>query len=113
MREQQLVLLLTLLVLFLSTNISMASPVRSGSSPKQSPNGSPSSSSRRLSLSQSPKWVNPCRLPTHPIDPDKDFAGAPPVPVKELLRNVMNRAKFARNHGNQVKEVFVSFLDFS
>lgn len=64
-------------------------------------------------MSQSPKWVNPCRLPTHPIDPDKDFAGAPPVPVKELLRNVMNRAKFARNHGQQVKETFVSNLTFT
>ncbi len=94
----------------------MASPIRSGSSTqRQSPNGSPSSSSRRsstTSLSSSPKWVNPCRLPTHPIDPDKDFAGAPPVPVQELLHNVMSRAKVARNHGQRVKEIFVSEIFF-
>ncbi len=93
----------------------MASPIRSGSSTqRQSPNGSPSSSSRRSSatLSSSPKWVNPCRLPTHPIDPDKDFAGAPPVPVQELLHNVMSRAKVARNHGQRVKEIFVSEIFF-
>ncbi|CAG2109835.1 unnamed protein product, partial [Medioppia subpectinata] len=97
------------IVVFLSSaNISMASPIRGESSQKQSPNASPasSSSSRRLSMSSSPKWINPCRLPTHPINPDKDFAGAPPVPVKELLRNVMSRAKVARNHGQQVKEIF-------
>ncbi|CAG2171879.1 unnamed protein product [Oppiella nova] len=101
---------MSIVVVFLSSaNISMASPIRSESSQKQSSNGSPpsSSSSRsRLSMSSSPKWINPCRLPTHPINPDKDFAGAPPVPVKELLRNVMSRAKVARNHGQQVKEIF-------
>ncbi|XP_054167244.1 uncharacterized protein LOC128964638 [Oppia nitens] len=108
--NQQLVLLLTLLIVFFSSiNISMASPIRSDSQSVNSPPQQSSSlTSHKLSLSLSPKWVKPCRLPTHPINPDKDFAGAPPVPVKELLRNVMSRAKVARNHGQQVKEIFLN-----
>lgn len=86
----------------------MASPIRSGSTQKLSSNGSPSSSRRSSLTSTTPKWVNPCRLPTHPIDPDKDFAGAPPLPVDELFHNVMSRAKVARNHAQQIKQVFVS-----
>ena len=58
--------------------------------------------------SQTHKWVNPCRLHNYLNGHSNLNNGWPTIPVEELLHNVMSRARTARNHGQQIKEVFLN-----
>ena len=90
------VLITSLLTFYLLIGNSMASPLRKTKSPPGS------------LINSSPKWINPCGLPTHPIDPEKDFAGAPSISIDELFHRVMSSAKVAKKHAEEIKRVFVS-----
>ncbi|XP_022258395.1 uncharacterized protein LOC111089712, partial [Limulus polyphemus] len=52
---------------------------------------------------QEPHWINPCDLP----DPFEDFNNPPPIPPRELLKQVVETSNIAKKHARAVKDEFV------
>ncbi|XP_076345868.1 uncharacterized protein LOC143244664 isoform X2 [Tachypleus tridentatus] len=59
-----------------------------------------------LGSGERPRWVNPCGLPEHLLDPDSDLQNLPPFTAKELVSKVVEVTESAKNHAEAVEQEF-------
>ncbi|XP_022239176.1 uncharacterized protein LOC106457500 isoform X1 [Limulus polyphemus] len=59
-----------------------------------------------LGSGERPRWVNPCGLPDHLLDPDSDLQNLPPFTAKELVSKVVEVTESAKNHAEAVEQEF-------
>ncbi|XP_076334435.1 uncharacterized protein LOC143238248 isoform X2 [Tachypleus tridentatus] len=59
-----------------------------------------------LGSGEKPRWVNPCGLPDHLLDPDSDFQNLPPFSLKELVSKVVEVTESTKNHAESVENEF-------